>query len=253
MSDVRVRFLGTGNPFGTGGRFQACILVDGPDGRVLLDCGATSPLAMARAGVSPDSIDAVLLTHLHGDHFGGIPFLIVEAQATARDDAAGPRCRPLRIAGPAVTEERVRVATEAFGYGASYRRARETGLLEYLTLEHGRPTAVGPVSVTAFAVPHTPEATALRVSYAGKTIAYSGDTGWTDALLDVAADADLFICQAWSFDADDATLLSHRTLMEQRNRLTCRRLVLTHVGPEMQRHLAEATAEVAEDGMIVEL
>lgn len=253
MSDVCVRFLGTGNPFGTGGRFQACILVEVPDGRFLLDCGATSVLAMARAEVNPDGIDTILLTHLHGDHFGGIPFLIVEAQSTARDGAAGPRRRPLRIAGPAQTEERVRAATEAFGYGESYARIRETGLLEYVTLEHGRPAAVGPLSVTAFDVPHTPEATALRVTCAGKTIAYSGDTGWTDALLEVAADADLFICQAWSFETESATLLSHRTVVEQRHRLTCRRLVLTHVGPEMQRRLAEATSEVAEDGMVIGL
>jgi ribonuclease BN (tRNA processing enzyme) len=71
------------------------------------------------------------------------------------------------------------------------------------------------LSVTAFPVLHyTPEATALRVTVGGKTIAYSGDTGWTETLLEVAADADLFICGTYTIDVPQRGLLNYRTLQD---------------------------------------
>ena len=68
---VVIRFLGTGDNFGSGGRLQACIYVDTGTSRFLIDCGASSLIAMKRAGISSAEIDAILISHLHGDHFGG--------------------------------------------------------------------------------------------------------------------------------------------------------------------------------------
>jgi ribonuclease BN (tRNA processing enzyme) len=255
MGVVRVRFLGTGSPFAPGGRMQSCIVVDSDEGRVMLDCGATALVGMARAGIVLDSIDAILLTHLHGDHFGGLPFLILQAALQPRDKAA--RRGPIRIAGPPETEDRVRMALRAFGYEEYVVRDWAAGLVEFITLEPMRETAIGPTRVTAFPVVHTPEAVALRVSVGGRTIGYSGDTAWTDTLLQVAADADLFICLAHTFDSPNSSMVSHRTIMEHRDRLTCKRLILTHLDADMQQHVAdadaEAEAEVAEDGMVITL
>jgi ribonuclease BN (tRNA processing enzyme) len=76
MADCTVQFPGSGEAFGSGGRFQTCIYVDAEHPRLLIDCGASSLIAMKRYGVHPRSIDIILVSHLHGDHFGGIPFLI---------------------------------------------------------------------------------------------------------------------------------------------------------------------------------
>lgn len=91
MGDVRIRFLGSGDAFGSGGRLQTCIHVEGGGTQFLVDCGASSLIAMKRVGVDPTSIDVALITHLHGDHFGGLPFLILDAQFSRRS-------RPLTIA-----------------------------------------------------------------------------------------------------------------------------------------------------------
>jgi ribonuclease BN (tRNA processing enzyme) len=233
---------------------QACILVESDAGRVLLDCGATAMVGLARAGIDPGTIDAILLTHLHGDHFGGLPFFILESRLNPGSGSGYPsRTRPIRIAGPAGTEARVHQAIETFGYAEYITPAWAAEMLEFTVLEPVRETAVGPATVTAFPVLHTPEAVALRVSLGGRTIAYSGDTAWTDTLLTASADADLFICLAYLFDPPSTAMVSYRTLMEQRPRLTCKRLVLTHLGAEMQRRLAEVTEEVAEDGMVIDL
>ncbi|TMI98777.1 MAG: MBL fold metallo-hydrolase, partial [Bacillati bacterium ANGP1] len=74
---MRIRFLGSGDAFGSGGRLQTCILLETPGGGVLVDCGASALIAMRRFAVEPNRIDTILLSHLHGDHFGGIPFFIL--------------------------------------------------------------------------------------------------------------------------------------------------------------------------------
>src|SRR2546426_2884324 len=81
---VKFRFVGSGDSFGSGGRFQACILVDGPGTRFAIDFGCSSLIAPAQQGIHHNSIDAVLLTHLHGDHCGGVPFLLMDAMLAAK-------------------------------------------------------------------------------------------------------------------------------------------------------------------------
>lgn len=105
---LTVQFIGSGDAFGSGGRFQACISVRWGKAHLLLDCGASSLVAMKQVGLAPDSIDAVVVSHLHGDHFGGIPFLVLDQQFTRRE-------RPLLVAGPPGVRQRVLDAMEVPG------------------------------------------------------------------------------------------------------------------------------------------
>ena len=197
----------------------------------------------------------MLITHLHGDHYGGLPLMIVEACVNVHEGSPYPsRRRPLRIAGPAETEERVRQLLDLFSWRTPFAEMKDAGLLDFIILEPRRESVIGGLTVTAFPVLHyTPEATALRVTIGGRTIAYSGDTGWSDTLREVAADADLFICQAYTIDVPQRGLLNYRTLQEHRAQLACKRLVLTHIGAQMQNRLAEVTEEVAGDGLVITL
>jgi len=102
---VRVQFVGSGDSFGSGGRFQTCILIECPTLRFLLDCGASSLIAMKKQGIAPATIGAIFVTHLHGDHFAGIPFFILDAQFSRRE-------APLLIAGPPGIQARVRDTME---------------------------------------------------------------------------------------------------------------------------------------------
>jgi ribonuclease BN (tRNA processing enzyme) len=215
----------------------------------------TALVAMARFGIDPGTIDAVLITHLHGDHYGGLPLMILEACVNVHEGSPyPPRTCPLRIAGPAETEEHVRQLLDLFNWRTPFAEMKDAGLLDFITLEAQRETFIGGLTVTAFPVVHyTPEATALRVTVSGKTIAYSGDTRWTDTLLELAADADLFICQAYTIDVPQRGLLNYRTLQEHRDQFTCKRLVLTHIGAQLQNRLAEVTEEVAGDGLVIAL
>jgi ribonuclease BN (tRNA processing enzyme) len=245
MSEVKIRFLGTGDAFGSGGRLQACIHVEAGSMSFLLDCGASALYAMKRLGVPPSTIDAIFLTHLHGDHFGGIPFFLLEAQLVSK------REKPLVILGPPTTADRVRKTMEAFFPGSTGMNFRFPA--EYVEFADRQVAEWREVRVTPFQVVHGSGAPpyALRVECAGKVIAYSGDTEWTDSLAEAARGADTFICEAYSYDKKMKYHLDVRTLMEHRESLQCKHLVLTHMGEDVLSRLSSLDIETAEDGKVI--
>jgi ribonuclease BN (tRNA processing enzyme) len=239
---VTVQFVGSGDAFGSGGRFQACISLRSASSHVLLDCGPSSLIGLRRLGLTPASIDAVLVSHLHGDHFGGIPFLILDQQFARRE-------RPLLLAGPPGLSQRMMAAMEVLFPGSSAVQRR----FDVLTIELAErtTTTIGPLEVTAFEVVHASGAPSygLRVRCEDKIIAYSGDTEWTETLVDLASEADLFICEAYAFEKPVKYHLSYSTLAQHLGQLRCRRLVLTHMSPDMLTRRDEVDAELAEDGL----
>ena len=249
MGEVSVQFLGSGDAFGSGGRLQACLYVQSAETRFLIDCGASSLIAMKRLGVDPGLIDLILISHLHGDHFGGIPFFILDAQLITR------RTRPLTVAGPPGLTQRVLETMEALFPGSS--RTEQKFAIDFVELPDRTETALGPVAVTPYEVVHASGAPpyALRVACGGKVIAYSGDTEWTDALIEAARGADLFVCEAYFFEKRVKFHLDYRSLLDRRARLDCRRLILTHLSADMLRRLDSPELEVdcAADGLIVSL
>ncbi|MBI4505824.1 MAG: MBL fold metallo-hydrolase [Chloroflexi bacterium] len=244
---MRVQFLGSGDTFGSGGRFQTCILLEAGAGRYLVDCGASSLIALRRFGVEPNTIDAVLLTHLHGDHFGGIPFLVLDAQLVSK------RERPLLVAGPPGTPERIRQAMEVLFPGSWAARRRFA--LELRELEPGRAQPVGALKVTPYVVEHPSgaPALALRIACGGKTVAYTGDTAWTDALIAASQGADLLIAEAYSYEKQVPFHLDLQTLLAHLDELRPNRLIVTHMSADMLARLATLPCEYAEDGEVVEI
>jgi len=242
-----VRFFGSGDSFGDGGRFQACILVEHDGHRVLLDCGASSLVAMKKAGFDPNTIDAVFVTHFHGDHAGGIPYLVLDGQFRKRG-------RALLIAGPPGVRERATAIFEAALPTSS--ATRQTFPVTYAELGE-RSARFGPVVIMALPVAHLPETAphGLRLTIGGKVIGYTGDTEWCDAIPRLADGADLFIAEAYSFEKripqhlSHATLVAHRAELEQR----AKRIVLTHPGVETLARRSELAWELAEDGLVIEL
>jgi ribonuclease BN (tRNA processing enzyme) len=242
---TRVRFLGAGDAFGSGGRFQACILLEGGSEPVLMDCGATSLVAMKRATVAPGDIGTVLLSHLHGDHFGGLPFVILDGQFSRRE-------RPLMIAGPPGVQARVGAAMEALFPGSSTAARRFD--VRYIELQAGHALALGPCRVTPYDVDHASGAPSFgfRVEYDGRTIAYSGDTAWCDSLPELARGADLFICEGYSLERQIKFHMSVASLIAGAPRIGPVRTVLTHMSEEVLRS-PPAGFEMAEDGLILEV
>jgi ribonuclease BN (tRNA processing enzyme) len=241
MGNLDVTFLGSGDAFGSGGRLQTCMHVDAGSTRFLIDCGTTALIAMRRYGVDPNEIDLIVISHLHGDHFGGLPFLILDGQF-------GRRTKPMRIAGPPGTRARLDAAMEVFFPGST--KVERKFAVEVTELTDGAETGLGDVRVTPYQVTHPCGAPpfALRMAVAGKTICYSGDTEWTDALIVAARHADLFVAEAYFWDRKVKFHLDFATLWAQREAIGAKRLIVTHMSPDMLGRLAELPCEYAEDG-----
>lgn len=247
MQRVTIRVLGCGDAFGSGGRMQTSFFVASATDGVLLDCGATTLVAMRRLGLDPDAVDAVLLSHLHGDHFGGLPFFLLQAHYVTG------RKRPLVIAGPAGTEARILEALEVLFPQSSRLNWRFP--LKIVELHPKGRERIGSLAIEVYPVRHPSGAPslALRVGVDGKVIAYSGDTRWTATLLSVARGADIFLVECYAYDQDVSFHMNYITLMARQSELRAKRLVLTHMSEAMLARLDQIEAEVAEDGMLLEV
>lgn len=240
-----VRFIGCGDAFGSGGRFNSCFLVERGDASLLIECGASSMIALRQHGIDPNAIATIIVSHLHGDHFGGLPFFILDGQFYSR------RRTPLALVGPPGFAVRLRQAMEIFFPGSADAARKFELVVEEIA--PGSTVRIGDVDIAAIEVRHAcgAPALALRIGCDGRTIAYSGDSEWTDALIEAGSDADLFIVEALSFDKRISQHLDHAALLANEARIGARRIVLTHLGPEMLERAAEARHEIASDGLIV--
>jgi ribonuclease BN (tRNA processing enzyme) len=244
---VELTVLGAGDAFGSGGRRQSSYLVRAPSGTFLMDAGPTVLAALKDAGHASSEIDFVLLSHLHGDHFGGLPFMIMEYMYER------PRQRELLIAGPAGTEQRVMDLFRAMYKEAAARPP--TFPIRFQTLVSGKDVKIGDFAIEPFAVPHQEHepSLGLKVRTAGKTLLYSGDSGWTDEFVDRTKDVDLFLCECCYWETEVDFHINYPQFQRNRARLRARRIVLSHLGREVLEKLEQVKEECARDGMVIEL
>jgi ribonuclease BN (tRNA processing enzyme) len=238
-------FLGSGDAFGSGGRLQTCIGVVTEETTILVDCGATSLTAMKQQGFDPLRVDAVVVSHLHADHFGGLPFLILDAQFRRRT-------APLRVVGPPGTEARLMAAMEVMYPGSSTVQRRFA--VEVSEIVPGASAiSVDAARIRGVEVDHACGAPplAVRVEIGARTFAYSGDTAWTPALLDIAQGADLFAVEAYTFERKVRYHLDYRTIETNLPAFGAARVMLTHMSPDMLGRLGDSTVDAATDGLVI--
>src|SRR3954464_9233102 len=244
---MQLQFVGCGDAFGSGGRFNTCFHVTGARSNFLIDCGASSLPALKLLGVARDDIALILITHFHGDHFGGLPFLLLDAQFTRRT-------RPLVIAGPQGIETKLALLMEALFEHSSKTKQRFD--LSVVALNPLESYSFGEVRVTPYPVVHGKSGgpfLAYRIEAEGRVIAYSADTEWTETLIPAAENADLFIAEAYYYDKVVKNHLSLKTLEAHLPAIKAKRLILTHMSDDMLGRLHELPFATAADGMIVEL
>jgi ribonuclease BN (tRNA processing enzyme) len=244
---MQLRFIGCGDALGSGGRANTCFHVTGESVNFLIDCGASSLPALKRFDVVRDDVDLILITHFHGDHFGGLPFFLLDAQFTRRT-------RPLVIAGPQGIETRLTQLMEALFEHSSKTKQRFDLSVVALTPEESR--SFGAVKVTPYPVVHGESGgpfLAYRIEAEGRIIAYSADTEWTERLIPAAREADMFIAEAYYYDKIVKNHLSLTTLEAHLSEINARRLILTHMSDDMLARLDSLSYTTASDGLVVEL
>jgi ribonuclease BN (tRNA processing enzyme) len=247
---MKVTIVGSGDAFGTGGRAHTCFRIDSGGASALVDFGASSISSFKKLGLDFDAVDVVAISHLHGDHFGGLPFLLLDCQFVAR------RTKALVFVGPPGLRDRLFGALDVFFPGI----ARLDWSFPWRVEEIAPPGAAkfSCFRLETFDVIHSTGVapTGLRLSDGKSVVAYSGDTAWTDTLLDVAAGADLFICECSSGDEPIVGHMDWPILKASLPRFSARRIVLTHMGASAlarRGEIEQAGLTPAYDGLVIDL
>lgn len=247
---VRVTFLGTADAFNSGGRAHSAYWIEDPHGRFTIDFGPSTLMRCKALGLDPGALDGVFVTHLHGDHVGGLGVLLADLQWRAR------RTRPFVVAGPPGTMDRLRVLR-----ASAYPSLLDKGLRFALQVVEWRVPGtvdVGARRVTAIRARHDPDsaATSFVVETAGRRLCFSGDTAWQTALADLAAGADVFVCECTELTPVTGGHVGLSDLQAHRASLSVRRLVLSHFSDETRAGAGDGRALdaiVADDGLVLEI
>src|SRR5581483_1612378 len=213
-------------------------------GRVLLDCGpGVLPRLREREGWP--RVDAVVITHFHLDHWGDlVPWVWGAMYGLGRDS---PRPELWLLPGGAKHLEALGMR---LGFPDMFERTFE--IHEY---EHGVPFPAGGMSITAIQLPHYMlETYGLRVTNERRTLAYSGDAAPSDQLVELARDADVFLCEATlergDLDGEPRGHLSLDEAVAAFEAAGARRLLITHRPRELP---VDGGLELAYDGLELEL
>ncbi|MEQ1649556.1 MAG: MBL fold metallo-hydrolase [Hyphomicrobiaceae bacterium] len=245
---MKFTIVGCGDAFGSGGRLQTAYVLDAAGERLLVDCGATTLIGFARLGIDPLSIDHVVISHLHGDHFAGLIWLVMHGMYVRK------RTKSLVVYGPPGIGQRFVAASEAlFSRSTMVKRPFE---LSFVEMQARRPVHFGVFDATAFEVVHPSGAPshALRIAVGGKVWAFSGDTEWTDELLAAGQGADVFVAECYRFDGAPVFHLSYRVMEKYFDRIGAKRYVMTHMAEDMlarRGEVVDARVILAEDGLVL--
>lgn len=245
---MRVRFIGSGDAFGTGGRYHTCLHVIADELNMLVDCGATAAHGVSRAGLDMNAVTTILITHFHGDHFAGVPYLYLEALYRTG------RAAPLLLAGPPGIEASWRAMMEALYPGlADAPRAFE---MRFEEIAPGETVELPGARVSAYAMRHDPKVgicNGYRIEAEGKVFAFTGDTTWTEDIIPLGQGSDLFVSECYMRDRKIAVHLDYATLAQRLPEIGARRVVLTHMSDDILLNPQSIAHEMAEDGLTIDI
>ena len=240
-------FVGTGEAVCTGSRYQSCLHVRSEDAEFLMDCGPTSLMALKQMGLNLKYLQGILLTHGHGDHFGGVPFILLE-------HLLQKRTQPFWIMGPAEVLEKAQQLCELFYPGMLEKLPFSIQWLDIK--DQPRSVPFTGIMVFPFAMKHQSDSLCLGYQVhlpEEKIIAYSGDTAWNSNLELLARGTDVMVCECSFLEpVEGVAHLSYKELLTHLPLLKTRQLILTHMGEDMLR-AQDLEIERAYDGLTIDL
>ncbi|MEP1093919.1 MAG: MBL fold metallo-hydrolase [Cyclobacteriaceae bacterium] len=241
---MKLTVLGCGDAFGNGGRYTTSFLLTEQNEHVLIDCGASSLPRLKQEAIKLEDISTIVISHFHGDHYGGLPFFLISSLFEARREA------PLSIVGPPGVGSRIYALQEAMYAGTGdMLNDLDIKYYEYNNdwIDVSDKKILGkPVEHSEPSIPH-----GIRFEWKGKIFAFSGDTSWTDNLIPLSRNSDLFICECNFLHEEAYGHLCYDELVARRGELECDNIWLSHMGNNVL-NFEDSVFNKLEDGMKID-
>lgn len=201
---------------------------------VLFDFGFGNLRQLVRAGLDPDAVGTVFVTHRHPDHVGDLAALLFRWRVEGR-----PRKGKLRLFGPRGFKSFMTRLERAY-----HPWLKPRGWTMDVADLADRDAVKGEGwKVLCREVPHTTEALAYRLEAGGASVVYTGDTGWDAGLARFAQDADLFAVEATLEDGERMDgHLRVREALDLGAASKAKKVLLTHLTPRSEKGLARRLA-----------
>lgn len=227
---MKVHFLGVGEACDPE-RFNTSLLVRSKNHYILLDCGFTTTHRYFADCSDPEQLEALWISHFHGDHFFGVPLLLLRFWEMGRT-------RPLLIVGPFGLQEKVEMALD-LAYPAFGKKLRYA--LEYRSVAPGASFEAAGFFWQTASMDHSEPCLAVRLTSGGKSLLYSGDGRPTETSADLARGCDLLVHEAYSVSEQTPGHGSVAGCLALARQAGCAKLALVHVN-RLERE--QATGEV---------
>ncbi|MEO1256196.1 MAG: MBL fold metallo-hydrolase [Bacteroidota bacterium] len=224
---MKLTVLGCGDAFGNGGRNNTSFLFTEDNKHILLDCGATTLVRLKHEKINLEDISTIVISHFHGDHFGGLPFFFISSMFEK------PRRGHLSIVGPKGLKGRVFELQEAMYKGTTEKlQDLDISFHEYT---QGLPLTIDDLIIQAWEVDHSLQSIphGIRLEWRGKHIGFSGDTSWVENLVPLSDNTDLFICECNFLDKVSFGHLSYEELFGKSKLLNAKQLWISHMANEV--------------------
>jgi ribonuclease BN (tRNA processing enzyme) len=224
VGQLDLSFMGTGNAFAPGGLCWNGFVVNG---KYLFEAPPQALMSLNRLGLDPNEVEGVVLSHHHGDHFLGLPFLLLHWKHMGRT-------KPVRIVGPRNTREVARLVSEAV-YPGIFETKFE---IEWIDATPGTPVAIGDLTVESVSVSHDPfldQSLGYQGVINGRKFGYTGDTAICDAVLDLARHSEVLVSECAS---RASTISIHMNLVDDMPVVRAAlapdaELVITHIAADV--------------------
>ncbi len=251
-----LRFLGTGNAFNTDGRGNSALLLSRSERASLIDAGPTVVADIEAAGVDTATVDRVVLTHLHGDHIAGWPFLLLRFLFIDR------RTRPVEVIGPQGSRARLEGLAELC-YGSILSADELPFAVEYreLAVECADGIDCGQgVALDTVPVEHHESSIGLvfHLDSGGESVVLgvSGDTAWCDGLEEIIRRSDAAVIECTLLDPSTSRHVSLAEIRAHAALLGGRRVFIVHSMDAVARSLGKQPIDgvsCVTDGQLIEL
>lgn len=231
---MRIRFLGVGEAFDEN-HPNTSIFID--DIGLLIDCGYSSVSSIWKSGIQK-KIDTIYISHFHGDHTFGLPALLLRYFEEKRSE-------PLTIIGAKGVEKYIRDMT-ALAYSTHMDRLSFD--IIYLDIDRDTKITLNNAKLSFAKAEHKESSYAIRIDHEKKSILYSGDTGYSKEIVDLAKDIDLLVHEAYTYqkEKENNGLVNHSSFLSvglSASNSGCKKLALVHIS-RSSRNIALIKEEI---------